>query len=222
MTAPTPIDSVTIGPKYGDSTISVTFGATPSDDEFILLQYTQNGSGVGRTWPTGFTEFAHGTNDGDTVYAWKKASSESGATYTLTLANGGDNNQVLNGYRITGTSATPINVLGSIASPSFDSTPDWTGVTTTAADCLLLAMYGSPGNTCTITLSSFTSLAPGSGRSGGFYAAQASAGSSGGKTGSVTAGFIVGDIVIIALEPTGGGGGLSIPVAMAQYRQRWN
>lgn len=90
--------------------ISITFAATPANGELILLHYTENTASASTvTPPTGFTVVESlsqnfgGNNFRSTV--WKKlASSESSATYTVTVTGG--NNQELQGQRWTGASST--------------------------------------------------------------------------------------------------------------------
>jgi len=126
------------GIQNGITTVSVTFAGTPANDELILLGFVSD-SGCTTNVPSGFTRFVNSTTLGITLcWFWKKASGESGATYTVTMTSTG--NCVLRGAVWSGQDlTTPIDVVGTIV----DDSNTITGVTTTTTACMAISGSGS-------------------------------------------------------------------------------
>lgn len=147
-------DNGTIG--FGASSVALTFtdegnGAIPANDEIILLAYVQTATGPAvRTWPSGFTEILtdveiSGYAGTFTSAAWKRASSEGSATYTLSLGDTGDNNQQLIGVRYAGIPSglsAPFEVI-SAAAGGFGTPQTAPTITTLTANAQHIILYSS-------------------------------------------------------------------------------
>lgn len=207
-------DSAASGFGFGDTTRAVTFAATPSNDEIIVLAYThQSATAEARTWPSGFTELFGGYAGGLSVFvaaAWKRASSEGSATYTLTLGGSGDSAQTLAGYRWTDgkTTGDPFSAVAAIdAKGGFSGDPVAASETVATTGSAHLIWIASNGNMHTPTASGYTSDYP--------HVACAliyKLGLSSGSTGAVTISNtdpLFSDTTWgqLILEPAGGGGG---------------
>lgn len=131
-------DTGSQGLSFGDTTMVCTFAGIPQNDEIIMLVYVQTAaSPATRTWPTGFTEKFDISNGGADCWvqmAWKRAASEGGAEYTLTLGDASDNNQGLIGMVYSGavTSGDPFEAIH--AGESGFGTPQTVAAITTLTD----------------------------------------------------------------------------------------
>lgn len=201
---------------FGASSMSLTFAATPSDDEIILLAYIQTVSGPAtRTWPSGFTEIVSALQaGGDSLWlsaAWKKAASESSATYTLTLGDSGDSNQQLIGGCYSGADlTTPFEVVGSTFSGGFGSPQSAPAITTLTDNAWHIVIFGSNDQPSTPASSGYTNdrIHASFARTALIHKAITPAGSTG--TPSFTG--LVGSgnpnaFLSLAMKPAGGGGG---------------
>lgn len=148
------------GPKWGVNTISATFGSVPANNDIIILTYknSQGSASTPHTWPAGFTEFVTGNDSNNGLFiAWKRASNESSATYTLTLNAATDSNQLLQGqtWKNATTIGSPLDVVGPRNALGFVTVgaQTWPSITTTLNDSLhVLVLAGSAGlNQPTVT-----------------------------------------------------------------------
>jgi hypothetical protein len=133
--------------EFGVSSQSVTFSSTPTDNDIIYLLYTEtDGTMATRNWPSGFTQLS--TDNAYFALAWKRASSEASATYTLNLT-GTDNNQQLLGavYRGAFTSGDPNETVGTIGNTysSPISVPSITTLTDTAKHIIFITALDNMG-----------------------------------------------------------------------------
>lgn len=183
--APTLADSAFSGLSWQQTTQTLTFSSIPSNGQLIILEYLQTDSGeASRTWPSGFTEFINEPDTPDNpsyAAAWKIASGESSATYTLTLGDAGDGNQIMMGTVYDGANTTdPIDVVGSGQLYNCPSSFTLTGITTTVDNTLLRIGMGA-SDTWLPTIPGWATVTPGEpyNRLWGHYRAKASAGPTG-------------------------------------------
>ena len=219
MAVPTIVEEANGGAiTGGDQNIPLTFAATPTNGNLILLEYTQDTTTPAtRTWPSGFTEFIGYTpaSGGGIYAAWKIAASEGSATYDIDLGDAGDTGQGLRGQVWTGVDqTTPINVTGSGQDIGFKNdteTYSSGSVTTTVADCALVVLsFDSDQNGQGATASGFTELehdgTPDTTRRMHIaHGSRATAGA-GAVTMTVAGGFFTNmSAILFAIAPSGGG-----------------
>lgn len=215
-------NSVISNVVFSQTSIALTFGSTPADNSIIFLYYGSKGNAgvfATLTWPSGFTELVNQTVSGGGVdnqvaVAWKRAASESSATYTLSIGGSGDSIQALSGLVWTGVdTTTAFDVTGSGQTGSFATSIAVNSITTSTANAVHVifcdAMTGDQGS---FTATGYTQAALCSSsnkRSWSGYKLIAAAGA----TGSVTVNGTAADQFVaysLALKPASGGAA-SIP-----------
>ncbi len=204
--------------------------ASIADDDILIISVLVNYGGAtltGKSLPSGFTELWNtwqATSGDHWVVGWKRASSESGS---YTFAWTADTQYVYADGIIAAYSGantgTVIDASGASASATTDTHHVAPSANATYTNDFWIAM-ACEDNYSASALAGFNERFDNTSYSAKLYDKTLSAS---GATG--TADIVMGSgngragtILLIDATPTGGGGGLSIPVAMAQYRQRWN
>lgn len=204
-----------------NSTLSAPAGLT--DGDILVLIWHEEGD-VTPTPPSGFAEWvshAHSTDPTQLFIWWKRASSESGS-YTITHSSSWTEAWLgaLSAQYETGdpADATATENDGSSTSITIP------GLTPAHDNAVIIAAYGTTGDrakgalggttpTFTEDYDSETNLAVSIGT-------LATAGATGNKTSTISSSNPWNAAMVAIREAGGGGGGLSIPVVMNQYRQR--
>lgn len=209
------------GDATGTSSTVTKPTGTADGDILILGLYNEDASDppTGLSPPSGFTLIQNGLASSPfsvRVY-WKRASSE-GANYSITWTDNVWHAEVLLAFSGCVASGSPIDTSAAGTEGS-GSTLTYPSVTTTVADAMLVLFGASYGGGEGAPAGFSAGAGDGGGSGAGYYKLQAATGATGTFGGAAHAAYPnLGHT--LALIPAGGGGGLSIPVVMNQYRQR--
>jgi hypothetical protein len=231
---------------YRDSTTATGFSTTPSvavpsgvaaGDIVILVAATDNVAAVFETadWPSGFTELAEVdlTLDGHSAaVGWKRLTAADSGSYTFGNIAAGESNWVCQAFAFSGRHATDPPVATSATNNNANSSPvsiTATGVTAVAGDDLLWLSTpdvseseGGAGHTAPTDFTEKEDAENNWSNISGAVRENASAGATGNITGTLAlSSGASGWAAFLVRIPAAAAAGLSIPVAMAQYRQRW-